>query len=161
MSFRKRYWLFLVLGILMGCSDNSDKRMQQKEIAARNTEIREEMVVVGNYRLQLVKDTLFYSRQGEDEEKRIELNMPYPQQTQFHRDIESKKVRVVRAHGVDVVLVESYKVPEKESPDGHTIIKGIMISDKGVTLAHGEQGCAACPPAQWDEKMFFAFTWQP
>ncbi|MEK7274339.1 MAG: hypothetical protein AAB110_03700, partial [Candidatus Desantisbacteria bacterium] len=138
MSFCKRYWLFLVLGILMGCSDNSDKRMQQKELAARNTEIREEMVVVGNYRLQLVKDTLFYSRQGEDEEKRIELNMPYPQQTQFHRDIESKKVRVVRAHGVDVVLVESYK--RINDIDCDTCIKALLIIDKGVFLSKKTQG---------------------
>ncbi len=161
MSFCERYWLFLVLIILMGCSDNFGKRLQQKELAARNTEIREEMVVVGNYRLRLVKDTLFYSKQRGGAEKQIELNMPYPQQTQFHRDVESKKVRVVRAHGVDVVLVESYKKPDKDHSDGYTVIKGILINDKDITLAYGKQGCATCPPAQWDEKMFYSFTWKP
>jgi hypothetical protein len=84
----------------------------------------------------------------------IELQLPPP--CDFHRSRDGK-VRVISLRETDIILVESSRPNSKYPGDCETRIQGIKLTAQQVFVSRGVSRVAACPPFQWDEKMFTGF----
>jgi hypothetical protein len=84
----------------------------------------------------------------------IDLQLPPP--CDFHRSLDGK-VRLISLRETDILLVESSRPNPKHPSDCETRIQGIKLTAQRVVVSRGVSRVAACPPFQWDEKMFTGF----
>jgi hypothetical protein len=93
------------------------------------------------------------------------LSLQLPSPCQFHRGSKGEP-RFVTTKDALVLLVES----SRRSPSNSTgvlkalcdtQIQGIVIRPEGVFASKAISKVKACPPFQWDEKMFLTFAEEP
>jgi hypothetical protein len=88
---------------------------------------------------------------GPSIEGSIELQLSTP--CDFHRTVDGKP-RVMSLGQMDIILIESSR-PNPEWPsDCKTRIQGVRMIGQRVSVSQSVARVAACPPFQWDEKMF-------
>ncbi|MDS4071496.1 MAG: hypothetical protein RKO24_17970 [Candidatus Competibacter sp.] len=112
---------------------------------------------VGNFNLSLTGCQLAY--EGADKTGKIDFGFPAP--CQFGRDRKGN-VRVVSTGKALTLLVESSRPADPSSSlssrDCVTLIRGVVVTPREIRLSVQTQKVAQCLPAEWDEKMFYAFA---
>jgi hypothetical protein len=86
-----------------------------------------------------------------DGERRIDLLIKWP--CQFHRDDEGE-LRTVEVAGAEVMLVESSEKMPTPSKDCRTEIQAVRTQGDELEPSPSISRVSACPPFQWDEKVF-------
>ncbi|MDB5559712.1 MAG: hypothetical protein JWQ36_2646 [Enterovirga sp.] len=81
----------------------------------------------------------------------LELGLPQP--CQFHRD-RNGAIRIRSVGSAEHVLVESVTRSPESPGQCVTQIRGIAVAAGAVAASPHVSKVAACPPVQWDEKMF-------
>jgi hypothetical protein len=94
---------------------------------------------------------LRWENAGESEE--IGLQVPSP--CQLHRG-PGGEVRVKTSGGKQYVLIESASRQAGAAQDCITFVRALVIEASAVRASPHTARVAACPPFQWDEKMFTA-----
>ena len=81
----------------------------------------------------------------------IDLVIPYP--CSVHRDPDGE-VRIVEVSGSKLVVVES-SIPDPDFPaDCRTSLQALRITGDSLEASSYSDTVAACPPFQWDRKVF-------
>lgn len=124
--------------------------------AAQAVEGAEKARVAG-YEFTLRGKELSYSGALGDDVLKLEEQAP----CHLHRD-DDGNVRSMKVNGATVFLIECF-LEKKASVDGSrrlcdTTLRGVVIRERGVTLPDKGQTVGACPPFQWDQKMFAFFA---
>jgi len=104
----------------------------------------------------LAQDLLLEERNGNcrllvPEQPGIDLSLKWP--CQFHRDANGT-LRTKQVGTRQVILVESSEPMPSPSRDCRTEIQAIRSTGKGLEASSAVSRVAACPPFQWDEKVF-------
>ncbi|UZZ13293.1 hypothetical protein NDO41_12745 [Ectopseudomonas mendocina] len=81
----------------------------------------------------------------------LDLLLKWP--CQFHRDPQGK-LRTQQVGSTQVLLVESSEPDEPPSRDCDTTLQAIRTTEQGLEASTVVSRVAACPPFQWDEKVF-------
>jgi hypothetical protein len=71
----------------------------------------------------------------------------------FHLDTQGA-VRVQQVGSSHVLLVENSEAMDPPSRDCRTTLQAVRISDHGLEASPVVSQVAACPPFEWDEKVF-------
>jgi hypothetical protein len=85
------------------------------------------------------------------EQPGIDLRLKWP--CQFHRD-SSGKLRTKQVGERQVILVENSEQLPPPNKDCRTEIQAIRSAEQGLEASPAVSRVAACPPFQWDEKVF-------
>ena len=85
------------------------------------------------------------------EQPGIDLRLKWP--CQFHRDA-TGKLRTKEVGERQVLLVENSEQLPSPSKDCRTEIQAIRSTEQGLEASTAVSRVAACPPFQWDEKVF-------
>jgi len=85
------------------------------------------------------------------EQPDIDLRLKWP--CQFHRDA-SGTLRTRQVGTRQVILVESSQQQPAPSQDCRTEIQAIRNTGQGLEASSAVSRVTACPPFQWDEKVF-------
>lgn len=85
-------------------------------------------------------------------ERQLELQIPWP--CDFHRDLKNE-LRIKSLNGTKIVLIEASSQHPILADSCDTRIQAIKLSKQKVIVSEYVSEVAACPPFQWDEKMFF------
>ncbi|AIS12531.1 hypothetical protein JM49_12825 [Pseudomonas chlororaphis subsp. aurantiaca] len=104
----------------------------------------------------LARDLLLEERNGNcrvlvPQQPGIDLSLKWP--CQFHRD-PSGMLRTKQVGTRQVILVESSEQLPSPSQDCRTEIQGLRSTGQGLEASSAVSRVTACPPFQWDEKMF-------
>lgn len=112
---------------------------------------------VGNFKLSLASCRLTYEGAG----KTGKIDFDFPTPCQFNRDRKGN-IRVVSTGKTLTLLVESSRPADPSSSlssrDCVTLIRGVVVTPREIRLSVQTQKVAQCLPAEWDEKMFYAFA---
>ncbi len=81
----------------------------------------------------------------------IDLRLKWP--CQFHRDA-TGKLRTKQVGERQVMLVENSEQLPSPSKDCRTEIQAIRSTEQGLEASTAVSRVTACPPFQWDEKVF-------
>ncbi|MGN7744067.1 hypothetical protein ACTJKT_29310 [Pseudomonas sp. 22526] len=123
--------------ILPACAQNPVDNPTQARFLARDLQLEERN---GNCRVRV------------PEQPGIDLSLKWP--CQFHRDA-SGALRTKQVGARQVILVESSEPMPAPSRDCRTEIQAIRGgSGQGLEASSAVSRVAACPPFQWDEKVF-------
>ncbi|AZE49418.1 hypothetical protein C4K04_3748 [Pseudomonas chlororaphis] len=104
----------------------------------------------------LARDLLLEERNGNcrvlvPQQPGIDLSLKWP--CQFHRD-PSGTLRTRQVGTRQVILVESSEPLPSPSLDCRTEIQALRSTGQGLEASSAVSRVTACPPFQWDEKMF-------
>ncbi|CAI8994054.1 hypothetical protein [Pseudomonas chlororaphis] len=104
----------------------------------------------------LARDLLLEERNGNcrvlvPQQPGIDLSLKWP--CQFHRD-PSGTLRTKQVGTRQVILVESSEQLPSPSQDCRTEIQALRSTGQGLEASSAVSRVTACPPFQWDEKMF-------
>ncbi|QLL16158.1 hypothetical protein [Pseudomonas chlororaphis] len=104
----------------------------------------------------LARDLLLEERNGNcrvlvPQQPGIDLSLKWP--CQFHRD-PSGMLRTKQVGTRQVILVESSEQLPSPSRDCRTEIQAIRSTGQGLEASSAVSRVTACPPFQWDEKVF-------
>lgn len=121
---------------LPACAQNPVDNATQARFLAQDLQLEERD---GNCRLLV------------PEQPGIDLRLKWP--CQFHRDA-SGKLRTQQVGARQVMLVESSEQMPPPSQDCRTEIQAIRSTEQGLEASPAVSRVAACPPFQWDEKVF-------
>lgn len=112
---------------------------------------------VGHFKLSLAGCRLTYRGIG----KTGTVDFDFPTPCQFSRDRKGD-ARVVRTGKNRTLLVESSRPAAPSTrlsaKDCVTFVRGVIVTPKEIRLSVQTQKVAQCLPAEWDEKMFYAFA---
>lgn len=122
--------------IFPACAQNPADNATQARFLAQDLQLEERN---GNCRLLV------------PEQPGIDLRLKWP--CQFHRD-SSGKLRTKQVGERQVILVENSEQQPSPSKDCRTEIQAIRSAEQGLEASSAVSRVTACPPFQWDEKVF-------
>lgn len=137
-----------------------NSQMNQPQGSLLNeTDASNETVTVGKFVFKLENCHLTYQGAGLNET----FDFKFPEKCQFSKDAKGNIRQYKASKGTIVLAVEGSKIfGEKIVGSGkidcETYIRGIVVSNKKVSLSWQTQKVATCLPAVWDETMFAVFA---
>ena len=82
-----------------------------------------------------------------------DLVVDIPAPCALHKDLEGS-IRFFDKGGRRIALIESSAPDPARGDSCITHVRGVIFDENGAELSEGISKLAACPPFQWDQKMF-------